>query len=469
MDSIVRKNAGVAHAWQSLSVGVIRDGQVYQYNFGPTGKTNGGATDALTLYEIGSMSKTFESFLLAQAVEDKRVQLTDDIRRYLKGDYPNLQFQGKPIELLHLVNLTSRLPNNLPDFTAEAKKVPTDSFASVVIKANQDYTKEDFFRDLRQVKLDTFPGLIPQHSNTAGVLLGYILENIYGEPYAALLKKYFAGPLKLGHTYLPVPVAERGSLAKCYNEKGVPMPYIIPNAWAAGGMSSCLEDMIRYLAFQLNEQSEAVRMTHRVAWGNPAEFAVGMNWFLHTTFDGKRKVTHDGTTFGFTTCFELYPDQHFGVVILDNECGDGVTDRLYGIADNIFNENFYTVAERESDGFGFSPSINALLTGVKARGFDHAIEVAGELAKSRAGFSLDDNEVNLWAYSLLRKGKKQEALDIFKLNTALHPDSWNDYDSEAEGYAGVGDTANAIKFYRRSLELNPNNTNAVEQLKKLGQ
>jgi tetratricopeptide (TPR) repeat protein len=68
----------------------------------------------------------------------------------------------------------------------------------------------------------------------------------------------------------------------------------------------------------------------------------------------------------------------------------------------------------------------------------------------------------------MKKGKKQEALEIFKLNTALHPNSWNDYDSEAEGYENVGDIDNAIKFYRRSLELNPNNSNAKDKLKKLG-
>ena len=61
----------------------------------------------------------------------------------------------------------------------------------------------------------------------------------------------------------------------------------------------------------------------------------------------------------------------------------------------------------------------------------------------------------------------REALEIFKLNTSLFPDGYNVYDSEAEAYEGLGDKANAIKFYRRSLELNPKNTNAVDHLKKL--
>jgi CubicO group peptidase (beta-lactamase class C family) len=187
MDSIVRGvvTGPLQHDWVGLSVGVIRNGQVFQYNFGTTGKEN--VPSAQTIYEIGSITKTFTTLLLAQAVLEKRVQLTDDIRKYLKGDYPNLAFKGKPIQLIHLASLTSSLPNNMPDFTAEARKAPADSFAYVVIKANAHYTRDDFFRDLHQVKLDTFPGLNPRHSNAAAVLLGYILENVFGESFDALV------------------------------------------------------------------------------------------------------------------------------------------------------------------------------------------------------------------------------------------------------------------------------------------
>jgi D-alanyl-D-alanine-carboxypeptidase/D-alanyl-D-alanine-endopeptidase len=470
MDTIVRNAASdlTKDAWVGLSVSVIRNGQVYQYHFGTTGKGNAEAPSVHTLYEIGSITKTFTTLLLAQAVLEKRVALTDDIRLYLKGSFPNLEFKGKPIELIHLASLTSSMPNNMPDFTDEVKKLPPDSAVYGIIKANAHYDKADFFRDLHQVKLDTFPGLNPRHSNAAGQLLGYILENVFGESYEELVRKYITGPLQMPHTYVALPADQMNLLAKGYNEKGTPMPYIIPNAWAAGAMRSCLEDMTLYLAYQLAEKNEAVKLTHQLAWGNANQWALGLNWFLGMTFDGKRRVSNDGTTFGFTTCFLLYPEQQFGVIILSNECGGDVTGRLYGMGERIFNENFYTAAQRASDGFGFSPSINVLLEQLNEHGFDHAIATVVELSANHPGFVLTDDELNAWAYSLMRKGKKQEALEIFKLNTGLHPNSWNDYDSQAEGYENVGDLDNAIKYYRRSLELNPNNSHAADRLKKLG-
>ncbi|MGY0036216.1 serine hydrolase [Pedobacter sp. NJ-S-72] len=73
-----------------VSIAVIKDNRTYQFNFGSIQKDKVKVPDANTIYEIGSMTKTFTSILLAQAVSDKKVNLTDDIRKYLKDSYPDL-------------------------------------------------------------------------------------------------------------------------------------------------------------------------------------------------------------------------------------------------------------------------------------------------------------------------------------------------------------------------------------------
>lgn len=60
------------------------------------------------------------------------------------------------------------------------------------------------------------------------------------------------------------------------------------------------------------------------------------------------------------------------------------------------------------------------------------------------------------------------ALAVFRLNTELHPDSWNVWDSFAEAWMTKGDKAKAIQYYRKSLELNPDNQNAKDKLAELG-
>lgn len=440
--------------WIGLSIAVVQDNKIGIHNYGTT-------RTGQTLYEIGSISKTFASLLLARAVEEKKAKLDDDIRLYLKGDYPNLQYNGNPIRLLHMVNLTSALPNNLPDWSGLVGKVNADSLPFEIVKLNQGYTQDDFFRDLHNVKLDTVPGLMPRHSNTAGALLAFLLENIYHTSYDQLLSEFLIGTLNMKHTWLTVPADKASLLAKCYNDRGMPQPCIVANRSVAWSVKSTIGDMANYVAYQLDESNAAVKLTHQPAWGNPANFAVGFNWFLGT-FEGQRVVRTDGTTFGFTSYCLLYPDLHFGVIMMTNECvyNSSIQDKLFVIGSGIFEKTFFTPAQRSSFAFGFSPAIHTLVAELDKRGWDNAIECAADI-------QLDENELNVWAYALLRRDEKQKALDIFKLNTALHPQSWNAYDSEAEGFEDTGDTGNAITYYKRSLELNPNNTNAVDHLKKL--
>ena len=79
----------------------------------------------------------------------------------------------------------------------------------------------------------------------------------------------------------------------------------------------------------------------------------------------------------------------------------------------------------------------------------------------------EENEFNTMGYNLMGTGKMKDAIEIFKLNVNMYPESANVYDSLAEAYMNSGDTANAIKNYKKSLELNPENTNAKEMLKTL--
>lgn len=94
---------------------------------------------------------------------------------------------------------------------------------------------------------------------------------------------------------------------------------------------------------------------------------------------------------------------------------------------------------------------------------------AYEEARKRNDHSLDFGErrLNQTGYRYLQEGEVKEAIELFKLNALAYPDSWNTYDSLAEAYMADGNKELAILYYKKSLELNPENTNAVDQLKNL--
>jgi len=79
----------------------------------------------------------------------------------------------------------------------------------------------------------------------------------------------------------------------------------------------------------------------------------------------------------------------------------------------------------------------------------------------------DEASINAVGYYLMNLEKIHEAIEVFKLNVEVFPQSSNVYDSLGEAYMKSGEKQNAIINYKKSLELNPDNNNAKEMLKKL--
>ena len=83
-------------------------------------------------------------------------------------------------------------------------------------------------------------------------------------------------------------------------------------------------------------------------------------------------------------------------------------------------------------------------------------------------YYVSEQELIVAGYKYLHNGNAEFAVEIFKLSTEVFPDRDNPYDSYAEALMTLGKNEEAIKNYKKSLELNPNNNNAVKMLKKLG-
>jgi D-alanyl-D-alanine-carboxypeptidase/D-alanyl-D-alanine-endopeptidase len=219
-----------------LSIGVVKDGVTYTFNFGTVEKEQARSPSANTEYPIASITKTFTGTLLAQAALEKRVKLDDDVRKHLDGKYPNLAFEGHPIRLYDLLDHRSGLPFFLPD-TPETQPDSTDSGVPWTARINEqakNYKREDFLADLHKVKLTSIPGEKFSYSNAGAQLMGYILERVYGMPYETLLKEKVLGPLTMNSTAITLDAQQESRLAKGYDAKGQLMPEIAGQLLAQG-------------------------------------------------------------------------------------------------------------------------------------------------------------------------------------------------------------------------------------------
>jgi Tfp pilus assembly protein PilF len=87
--------------------------------------------------------------------------------------------------------------------------------------------------------------------------------------------------------------------------------------------------------------------------------------------------------------------------------------------------------------------------------------------KKKEKYYFDEKEFNLLGYKYLYNGENKKALHVFKMNIDEYPDSWNVYDSCGEAYAHAGEFDKARKYYKKSLELNPDNENGKKMLEKI--
>jgi tetratricopeptide (TPR) repeat protein len=115
-----------------------------------------------------------------------------------------------------------------------------------------------------------------------------------------------------------------------------------------------------------------------------------------------------------------------------------------------------------------SPS-RTLLKSAIAKGAVPAFKDYRERRKQDSGLMISESKINDLGYALLRMKKLDDAIEVFRQNTDDFPQSWNVWDSLAEAYMDKGDKEQAIRYYEKSLGLNPANSNGVAQLKKLRQ
>ncbi|HYC96867.1 serine hydrolase domain-containing protein [Brevundimonas sp.] len=313
----------------AISIGVLKDGETHVLQYGTLipGEDHPPRED--TLFAIASITKTFTGTLLAQAAAEGRVSLSEDVRNYLDGDYPNLEFDGRPIRLMDLLDHRSGLPFLLPDRPELDPGFQGDPrpYATRVAEVASTYDRTQFFDDLARVELTAAPGATYQYSNAAAQLAGYVLERIYGQSYADLLRTRILEPLSMYDTALSLTAEQQARLAPGWDDAGRQMPENPEWLAAAGALKSTTPDMLKYLRWHVEDADPAVRLSHQPVFtstqpvfGDRGVFSVGLNWQM-IEIDGRRVIWQDGMVEGASALCILQPELKLGLVVMTNQLG----------------------------------------------------------------------------------------------------------------------------------------------------
>jgi len=298
-----------------VSAGVFYDGRNYFYNYGERKKGSKELPNQHTLYDIGSITKTFTSTLLAIAVDKKKVTLETSITKFLPdsvAENPDL----KKITFKDLANHTSGLP-----------RVPSN-LENTITDADQpygNYTTKEMFSFLKHFKQTRQPGSAYEYSNLAVGLLGALLENIYHQPYPELLRQYITAPLQMNETMCAVDTAKFKNTAEGYGELFEPVPFIkISALQSAGAIKSSAFDLITYTKAQLSVPnptlSVAIKLTHQVTYNNGSNI-LGLVW--NYLPNDQNVLLHGGATVGYRSVVCIDLNKQIAVVVLTNNASNG--------------------------------------------------------------------------------------------------------------------------------------------------
>ena len=278
------------------------------------GKTDTGnlPLDGSTVFEIGSITKTFTNAVLADMVRKGEVSLDDPVQKFLPASVKIPTRNGKEITLLDLATASSGLPGMPNNFKP---KDPTNPYA--------DYTVEQMYEFLNGHTLRRDIGSQYEYSNLGMGLLGHALALKAGKSYFQLLDERVLAPLGMTDTRIEFTPDMRRRLAPGHNQGGaVVSNWDIPTLAGAGALRSTVNDMLKYLAANLDSTSKPLRptlaMTHasRRPTSSPA-MTIGLAWHILKA-PGGSIVWHNGGTGGYRTFLGFDPVKRVGVVVLSN-------------------------------------------------------------------------------------------------------------------------------------------------------
>jgi CubicO group peptidase (beta-lactamase class C family) len=305
-----------------LAVGLSWHGRTY---FFPYGRVNsrGDLFRPDTLVEIGSCTKVFTTTLLALAVAQGQMSLSDSIQNYMPGGVP-LRPTAQQVTPLELADFTSGMPNDPPDLPRSLEKRNIDH-----------YTTRDFINFVRNWE-PPIPLPAPYQYSNAGIgLLGYLVADATGKSWEDLLNAEITGPLQMPDTVLRPSMQQRRRLAQGHRPGGAVAPEWPVFAWyAAGGLRSTVRDMTKFGQANLGDRSvagipvpavlTAAMLTAQQSQYQPAgrRFNQAMAWTGHLVdASGGHNVLvlKDGATAGFSSVIVLNHAQDLAVFAVANQ------------------------------------------------------------------------------------------------------------------------------------------------------
>jgi D-alanyl-D-alanine-carboxypeptidase/D-alanyl-D-alanine-endopeptidase len=323
------------------AIGIIDNyQQELELYYGTISNFNSNQPDQHSIFEIGSITKTFTATLLAKMVLDSKINLDDTVQSQLPpGEVIMPAGNDSVITIRHLATHTSGLPRVARDSDQPLPPGydPYDPYAAYTIEYVYDYLTS-------WCNLLSEPGTQYYYSNTGGGLLGHILGLVDGTSYEELITREIFEPLGLHETSLFLTADQISNLAPGHDDDLDSVKNYNANDifQGAGFIKSSLHDMMIYLKAQMGLMqtplTDAIGLTQQSCFNvggvtyNDRDgyfnLSIGLGWHIHEIPKSYTYYWHGGRTNGYMAYMAFILEESTGIVLLCNQSSPNIISRF---------------------------------------------------------------------------------------------------------------------------------------------
>lgn len=429
-----------------MSVALIRNGKIaWHENFGVKNTKSSQPVDDNTVFEAASLSKPVFAYAVLKLVEQGKIGLDVPLTKYSPKPY----IDGDP----RLEKITAR----------------------IVLSHRTGFPN---WRNGDSLTIHFTPGERFSYSGEGFIYLQRTVEQIEGKPLNDVMNALVFAPLGMtGSSYVWRPAFDERT-ATGHDSDATPQDLWKPNeAGAASTLNTTAHDYALFVAAivngvglkratfremetpQIAVNPECTNCTEKTPKELSKNIFWGLGWGIQKN-GNDISLWHWGDNGSFKCFVVANPARKSGVVMFTNsENGLSIAPAVIRDATGSGHLAFTWIKYDAYD----SPAMK-FRKAIREQGVESALQAFATQLKDG---TIPEGAVNNAGYHLLWSNHHADAIRIFRFNTELHPQSANSFDSLGEGYMESGEKQLAIENYKKSLALDPKNSNAVTQLKKL--
>ncbi|WP_228425206.1 serine hydrolase domain-containing protein [Chryseobacterium jejuense] len=401
---------------------------VYQKSFGFTDETRQTPLNNKSIFNIGSIAKEFNAVAIMILVERGLLTLDDPISKFDLG----LPKWSEKVTIRHLINYASGIPRIESGLT-----IINDEGAWNILRNNDTLLFE--------------PGTGYRYDNGNVFLQRRIIEKVTGMSFQQFVIKNIVKPLKMTHSVFEPELGYKNRTS-CYDMDNVRCPEL---KFISGWLWVDINDLYKWIE-AMNSSRLISKESFQTLLNNP--YAKDEGGSLGRYFEKEDLQRHNGVSYKFESIFLNDFKNNITIILLSNNL-NRVWD-LGHIIHNVMLGKEYEIPKKSIEQAIRKESLYDVNKAIKT------YYLLKENSKNEYSFE-NSGELNKLGYELLRLGKTNESITIFKLATHEFPKDANLFDSLGEAYFTNKQYDLALENYKKAISLGGTNGNAEKMIEKI--